>query len=1103
MIREAAALYQQKKYDNAESICRDLIKNDPDNSSAYHLLGVINYERKAFNDAVPFLKKAVELAPNNVDVYVALGSCYEQLNQLDSAIYYFETAYKLHPIQTNLLIHACQLLRKSSESNKAIIKLKDYLLQNHDDVAALFELIQNYLLQKKYLPAKELVNKLQELDKNNPEFMNTFGLIEAGLGNPKAAIEYYKSAIKLAPKQLHYKLNLASILQDSGDFSSARIMYEDIIVSNNLHQKHKNLLQRVHYNLALIELGYGNFSQAWKHLKKRPKKTDTPIDVSLLSNKNILIVGEEGLGDELMFMRFIAEIKTPNNQITYLTSGKLQTIATQLPFIDRIITHTNSSSTHDCCISMMDLPILLGANDARSIPPPIRLQNLSAEEDPALQPAKKPIIGLSWRAGHQDGIKSRNKYLQKEIPLQVIKEILSDFEGTVVILQRTPEQKELEELYNSLQHITFINASQQNDDLSSLLTTLNQLDNYIGVSNTNMHLYASLGKSACVLVPFPGEWRWMYESNSSPWYPEFKIIRQKTKNSWTTVIAEAKCFLNNPNSTTSNIHSQEKEKTTSWIKTITLDNCIEKSQLAIQDQQTDAIKQIIKQLRHLEQNTYKHEFAITTLLLQAGYNREAIECYQMIVEKHGENQHILGNLGLAFDNIGETEQAINLIKKALQIAPNNDTILNNLGKILTDTHKFTEARYYLDEALKLSPNNVNININYGHLMEKLGDYQSAFQFYTTAEKFESKKNALLNYNIGNIHHIFSNINLSTKYYQRCLNIDPHYADAEFNLGINELLCGDFENGWRHYFKRIRLYDKKTPLTAITPGMSLSNKRISFCASQGIGDEIFFLRFLPMIKNRFKNTFVSYQASEKSYDILKNIREIDQLVRKNEATPKSDYYFEIDDIALLLNINHAQQIPSPIKLPADIKHLQKLKELLSNFPKPYIGVAWQAGSDSKENNLKSNQRFLSKKFPLNDLIDITNQTKGTIILIQRNPNKVELESFKQKSSNLVIDMCDMNDSLLDMQALLGLLDDYIGVSSTNVHLLAALNKPGKILLPSPPEWRWQRNGDRSPWMPDFSTYRQHKDGDWNNAINNLKKDLHQAEPETLTPNQEST
>jgi hypothetical protein len=76
----------------------------------------------------------------------------------------------------------------------------------------------------------------------------------------------------------------------------------------------------------------------------------------------------------------------------------------------------------------------------------------------------------------------------------------------------------------------------------------------------------------------------------------------------------------------------------------------------------------------------------------------------------------------------------------------------------------------------------------------------------------------------------------------------------------------------------------------------------------------------------------------------------------------------------------------------------------------------------------------------------------------------------------------------MLALLALLDDYVTVSNTNVHLRAAVNRGCRVLIPSPPEFRWMAAGSVSPWFPDCRIYRQGPDGSWDEALAGLAADL---------------
>jgi len=88
---------------------------------------------------------------------------------------------------------------------------------------------------------------------------------------------------------------------------------------------------------------------------------------------------------------------------------------------------------------------------------------------------------------------------------------------------------------------------------------------------------------------------------------------------------------------------------------------------------------------------------------------------------------------------------------------------------------------------------------------------------------------------------------------------------------------------------------------------------------------------------------------------------------------------------------------------------------------------------------------------------------------------------------------LNEDLEEMLALLTALDDYLGVSNTNMHLRAGIGRTARVLVPWPAEWRWMAAGHASPWYPGFRVYRQQPDGDWNEALTRLRGDLAATAP----------
>jgi hypothetical protein len=121
-----------------------------------------------------------------------------------------------------------------------------------------------------------------------------------------------------------------------------------------------------------------------------------------------------------------------------------------------------------------------------------------------------------------------------------------------------------------------------------------------------------------------------------------------------------------------------------------------------------------------------------------------------------------------------------------------------------------------------------------------------------------------------------------------------------------------------------------------------------------------------------------------------------------------------------------------------------------------------------------------------------------VVLQRVPKPEDVASFSKALGRPWLDWSGLNDDLQDALAGLSLLDDYVGVSNTNMHLLAGIGKTARVLVPHPAEWRWMAAGDESPWFPGFRIYRQSRDNTWNEALARLKEDLsgYQHTRETL-------
>jgi len=202
----------------------------------------------------------------------------------------------------------------------------------------------------------------------------------------------------------------------------------------------------------------------------------------------------------------------------------------RLPFIDRLAGPDETPDSVDICFAAGDLPFVLGMRAAADAPPPIGLtadaRNREAAENRLRALGPPPYIGVTWRAG--PGAKGT---LSKAAPPERLAAALRPVPGTAVVVQRHPEPGEIARLAEALGRPAH-DLSALNDDLDAMLALMAALDDYICVSNTNLHLRTACGRACRVLVPYPPEFRWMLEPPESPWFPGSPLYREAPAGGW-------------------------------------------------------------------------------------------------------------------------------------------------------------------------------------------------------------------------------------------------------------------------------------------------------------------------------------------------------------------------------------------------------------------------------------------------------------------------------------------------------------------------------------------------------------------------------------------
>jgi Flp pilus assembly protein TadD len=387
------------------------------------------------------------------------------------------------------------------------------------------------------------------IDPRHPGALNNHAAVLFELGRAAEARRVLEQAVATEPRDEMALDNLATVVfRTEGPRAVCAMFGEHLARYPGLHQA------RLSYAMTL--LAAGDIGEGWRQYRLCARSRDAsdvdPIErlPEDLRGRTVLLRMEQGLGDVLFFLRFVPRLRERGARVILESPAKLAPVLSGHGTFERVIAHAGPGRPpgFDIAVHLGDLPALVdgapaGAHFALA-PDGTRTaetRRILAGTGPA------PYLGLTWRAGtaKRDGFMlAAGQSLFKEVPLAEVARALSGVAGTVVVVQRDPAPGELQQLQEALGR-TVCDLSRLNDDPPQMVALLDVIDEYVGVSNTNMHLREAVGKTARVLVPYPAEWRWMFEG-SSPWFPGFGVYRQAPGKDWSEALRRLRADMLGP-----------------------------------------------------------------------------------------------------------------------------------------------------------------------------------------------------------------------------------------------------------------------------------------------------------------------------------------------------------------------------------------------------------------------------------------------------------------------------------------------------------------------------------------------------------------------------
>ena len=472
-ISKGIKLLEAENLIDAEKIFKKLSQNISSQIISFLFLGIIQIKKKNNIKAKEFFEKILIIDNEHQDANLNLGLIYFDENDFEKANFYFDKVIKTNKININANYH------------KGLISL----------------------FTKKYDSAKVYFNICKQIDEN---FFNSYmnlGHIYLREKNFDKAIENYKKVIDLDQNNNNAKFNLSWCYFAISDLDNAFKYYE----FRKEKTKSSEKLVKIKEKLQINEWFGEN-----------------------LNKKKIVIIGEQGIGDNIQFFRYLFSLKKKYDvEIFFYTEDNLKFLFKETSF--QIISNLENISKIDYYQHLLSLPNIFYRKD-KKIEKQISYIKIDKKNDAEwkkkLKLFKKPIIALNWQGN--------KNYLyddKRSIKLSYFKNIFKIYKYDFISLQKNFGNEQIKE--NNFSKF-IANLSNEIDNgpnaFEDTISILNNIEMLITSDTAIAHLAGTLNVKTYLLLNYNPDWRWFLELKNKCFYPSVKIIQQDKMDDWESVL---------------------------------------------------------------------------------------------------------------------------------------------------------------------------------------------------------------------------------------------------------------------------------------------------------------------------------------------------------------------------------------------------------------------------------------------------------------------------------------------------------------------------------------------------------------------------------------
>jgi tetratricopeptide (TPR) repeat protein len=493
------------------------------------------------NGPLPRARLATQLpdAEAVAQAHNARGLALVRQDRTDAALKEFALAVSACPTYMEARANYGRLLAKvkPDEPLKAIEQLEVVVAAEPKRLRAMDTLVSTYskaglfrqslrlntrLCRRLKVALREATKKeaVDELTLRLAGVYNRMGFLLQDQGYPPLAVLALRRALSLTSAEKEYEFNLALLLLLDGQWREGFERYE----------------ARWEERLGRPE-GRGGVP-AWPLWQGQAVKPGSAL----------LVLPEQGFGDCLQFGRYLLWASTVFDRVTFVSLKGVdrlfrQSFGDHVEIIETMPMGRQAREYH-WHAPLLSLPRAHGTTP-ETIPSVCAVPYLKCNEQESQAwhqrvqavRAGRPAVGIVW-AGNPSAVLIDGR---RSLQLSSMAPLLRNRDICWFSLQKTDGvRQQIAELGAGVQVYHWIDEC---PDFAATAALVDNLDLVITADTAVAHLGGGTGAAVWMLNRFESEWRWLWRSHHTPWYPGMSIFNQRRFGDWDEVVARVDAQL--------------------------------------------------------------------------------------------------------------------------------------------------------------------------------------------------------------------------------------------------------------------------------------------------------------------------------------------------------------------------------------------------------------------------------------------------------------------------------------------------------------------------------------------------------------------------------